>query len=117
MGYNSTIKNISNFFVDLAVTQETPLAVHNQRHSHRSDLPLTAWVHGIARYTFFRLLRARSAREELNEPLDDDPLLFADSDNDAHRSCAFDRLSGTDAGGSGIAWPSGELGLSPLVQP
>jgi hypothetical protein len=35
--------------------------------------------------------------------LDDDPLLFADSDNDAHRPCAFERLSGTDAGESGIA--------------
>jgi DNA-directed RNA polymerase specialized sigma24 family protein len=103
VGYNSTIKNISHFFVDLAVTQETLLAIHNRRHTHRSDLPLTAWVYGIARYKFFRLLRARSAREELNEPLDDDPLLFADSDNDAHRSCAFDRLSGTDAGESGIA--------------
>lgn len=103
MGYNSTIKNISHFFIDLAVTQETLLAIHNRRHTHRSDLPLTAWVYGIARYKFFRLLRARSAREELNEPLDDDPLLFADSDNDAHRSCAFDRLSGTDAGESGIA--------------
>lgn len=103
MGYNSTIKNISHFFVDLAVTQETLLAVHNRRHTHRSDLPLTAWVDGIARYKFFRLLRARSAREELNDPLDDDPLLFADSDNDAHRPCAFERLSGTDAGESGIA--------------
>ena len=85
------------------MTQETLLAIHNRRHTHRSDLPLTAWVYGIARYKFFRLLRARSAREELNDPLDDDPLLFADSDNDAHRSCAFDRLSGTDAGESGIA--------------
>ena len=85
------------------MTQETPLAVHNQRHTHRSDLPLTAWVHGIAHYTFFWLWRARSAREELNDPLDDDSLLFADSDNTAHRSFAFDRLSGTDAGGSGIA--------------
>jgi len=103
VGYNSTIKNISHFFIDLAVTQETLLAIHNRRHTHRSDLPLTAWVYGIARYKFFRLLRARSAREELNDPLDDDPLLFADSDNDAHRPCAFERLSGTDAGESGIA--------------
>ena len=68
------------------MTQETLLAVHKQRHTHRSDLPLTAWIHGIARYKFFRLLRARSAREELNDPFDDDLLLFADSDNDAHRS-------------------------------
>ena len=68
------------------MTQETLLAVHKQRHTHRSDLPLTAWIHGIARYKFFRLWRARSARKELNDPFDDDLLLFADSDNDAHRS-------------------------------
>ena len=63
--------------------QETLLAVHNQRHTYRSDLPLTAWVHAIARYKFFSLLRARSAREELNDPLDDESLLFAQSDTDA----------------------------------
>lgn len=65
------------------LVQETLLAVHNQRHTYRSDLPLTAWVHAIARYKFFSLLRARSAREELNDPLDDESLLFAQSDTDA----------------------------------
>jgi RNA polymerase sigma-70 factor (ECF subfamily) len=65
------------------LVQETLLAVHNQRHTYRADLPLTAWVHGIARYKFFNLLRARSAREELHDPLDDESLLFAESDTDA----------------------------------
>ena len=32
------------------LVQETLLAVHNQRHTYRLDLPLTAWVHAIARY-------------------------------------------------------------------
>jgi RNA polymerase sigma-70 factor, ECF subfamily len=65
------------------LVQETLLAIHNQRHTYRPDQPLTAWVHAIARYKFVDLLRARSAREDLNDPLDDGLLLFADSDTDA----------------------------------
>lgn len=65
------------------LVQETLLAVHNQRHTYRSDQPLTAWIHAIARYKFVDLLRARSTRENLNDPLDDELLLFAESDSDA----------------------------------
>ena len=31
------------------LVQETLLAVHNQRHTYRHDLPVTAWAHAIAR--------------------------------------------------------------------
>lgn len=65
------------------LVQETLLAVHNQRHTYRSNQPLTAWIHAIARYKFVDLLRARSTRENLNDPLDDEVLLFAESDSDA----------------------------------
>jgi RNA polymerase sigma-70 factor (ECF subfamily) len=65
------------------LVQETLLAVHNQRHTYRSDQPLTAWIHAIARYKLFDLLRARATREDLNDPLDDEQLLFAESDTDA----------------------------------
>ena len=65
------------------LVQETLLAVHNQRHTYRADQPLTAWVHAIARYKFVDLLRARTTREDLNDPLDDELLLFAESDTDA----------------------------------
>ena len=65
------------------LVQETLLAVHNQRHTYRSDQPLTAWIHAIARYKFVDLLRARSTRESLNDPLDDELLLFAESNIDA----------------------------------
>ena len=66
---------------DLA--QETLLAVHNQRHTYRTDQPLTAWVHAIARYKLFDLLRARASREALTDPLDDELEVFAASDTDA----------------------------------
>jgi RNA polymerase sigma-70 factor (ECF subfamily) len=65
------------------LVQETLLAVHNQRHTYRLDQPLTAWIHAIARYKFVDLLRARSSREDLNDPLDDDLSVFAESDTDA----------------------------------
>lgn len=65
------------------LVQETLLAVHNQRHTYRSDQPLTAWVHAIARYKLIDLFRARSSREALNDPLEDDIEIFAASDTDA----------------------------------
>jgi RNA polymerase sigma-70 factor, ECF subfamily len=65
------------------LVQETLLAVHNQRHTYRSDQPLTAWVHAIARYKLVDLLRARASREALTDPLDDELEVFATSDTDA----------------------------------
>ena len=65
------------------LVQETLLAVHNQRHTYRTQQPLTAWVHAIARYKLVDLLRARASREALTDPLDDELEVFASSDTDA----------------------------------
>ena len=65
------------------LVQECLLAMHNQRHTYQSDQPLTAWVHAIARYKMIDLLRAKSVREALHDPLDDDLAVFADSATDA----------------------------------
>lgn len=54
------------------LVQETLLAVHNKRHTYEPDQPATAWLHAIARYKLVDLLRARSGREALHEPLDDE---------------------------------------------
>lgn len=62
------------------LVQECLLAMHNQRHTYQIDQPLTAWVHAIARYKMIDLLRSKSAREALHEPLDDADDLFADDD-------------------------------------
>ncbi|MBB5391263.1 RNA polymerase sigma-70 factor (ECF subfamily) [Herbaspirillum sp. SJZ130] len=64
------------------IVQETLLAVHNARHTYRADQPLTAWVHAIARYKLMDFLRARSRREALNDPLDDEHELFAACDEE-----------------------------------
>ena len=63
--------------------QECLLALHNQRHTYLPGQPLTAWVHAIARYKLIDLLRAKSIRESLHEPLDDDLAVFAESATDA----------------------------------
>lgn len=65
------------------LVQECLLAMHNQRHTYQSDQPLTAWVHAIARYKMIDLLRAKSVRENLHDPLDDDLAVFAASAADA----------------------------------
>lgn len=65
------------------MVQETVLAIHNNRHTYRPEQPLTAWVHTIARYKLIDLLRARARREALNDPLDDELEIFANSDTDA----------------------------------
>ena len=63
--------------------QETLLALHNQRHTYDPAQPLTAWVHAIAKYKLIDMLRRRSNREQLHEPLDEQHSLFAYSDLDA----------------------------------
>lgn len=65
------------------LVQETLLAVHNQRHTYDASQPLTAWIHAIARYKLVDLLRRRAGREALNDPLDDEPGIFARSDSEA----------------------------------
>lgn len=73
------------------MVQECLLAIHNNRHTYRPEQPLTAWVHTIARYKLVDLLRARSRREQLHDPLEDDLEIFAQSDTevaDARRDLA-----------------------------
>jgi len=66
------------------LVQETLLAVHNKRHTYEPSQPVTAWLHAIARYKLIDLLRARSSREALHEPLDDDhPALGSESESAA----------------------------------
>ncbi len=68
------------------LVQETLLAIHNSRHTYRPEQPLTAWVHSIARYKLVDLLRARSRREALHEPLDDSLQLFSEADGQAEEA-------------------------------
>ena len=65
------------------LVQETLLAVHNQRHTYDAGQPLTAWVHAIARYKLVDLLRRRAGRDALNDPLDDELAVFAESATEA----------------------------------
>ena len=65
------------------LVQECLLAMHNKRHTYQIDQPLTAWVHAIARYKLIDLLRSKSGREALHDPLDDELAIFAESSTEA----------------------------------
>lgn len=65
------------------LVQEVLIAVHNQRHTYDAALPLTAWVHAIAKFKLVDLLRRRSRRELLTDPIDDVTEIFCDSDAEA----------------------------------
>jgi RNA polymerase sigma-70 factor, ECF subfamily len=65
------------------LVQETLLAVHNQRHTYRHDMPVTAWVHAIARYKLIDWLRSHGVKEGRNEPLDEANEMFSTADSDA----------------------------------
>jgi RNA polymerase sigma-70 factor (ECF subfamily) len=53
------------------LVQEAVLAVHRRRHTYERSVPVTVWIHAIARHKFIDLLRADAARAALFEPLDD----------------------------------------------
>ncbi|MCL2160784.1 MAG: sigma-70 family RNA polymerase sigma factor [Betaproteobacteria bacterium] len=61
------------------LVQETLLAVHNQRHTYDMDIPLTAWVHAIAKYKFVDFLRARGRQAAMTDPLDENDSIFSES--------------------------------------
>lgn len=70
------------------LVQECLLAMHNQRHSYLRDQSVVAWAQAIARHKLIDLLRAKAAREQLHDPLDDDTenfLVAADEETAARR--------------------------------
>jgi RNA polymerase sigma-70 factor (ECF subfamily) len=64
------------------LVQESLLAVHNQRHTYDAGQPLTAWIHAIAKYKLVDLLRRRSKRELLTDPLEDEFSLVSAADTE-----------------------------------
>lgn len=46
------------------LVQETLISIHRRRDSYRPDLPLLAWVHGIARYRLIDHYRRIGRRRE-----------------------------------------------------
>jgi RNA polymerase sigma-70 factor (ECF subfamily) len=72
------------------IVQELLLALHNQRHTYDPTLPLTVWVHAIARYKIIDCLRRRSRHDQLNDSLDECEELFAASDDAAAAEASLD---------------------------
>lgn len=53
------------------LVQETLMAIHQKRHTHDSQQPLTAWVFAIARYKWIDHLRLHGRRSPAMEDIDD----------------------------------------------
>jgi RNA polymerase sigma-70 factor, ECF subfamily len=51
--------------------QETLLAMHMQRGTFDASIPVSAWVHAIARHKLVDLYRRRGRREDLHQSIDD----------------------------------------------
>lgn len=65
------------------LVQESLLAIHNQRWSYDVNVPLTSWMHAIARYKLIDWLRRHARRDMLNESFDDEDEFFATNDAEA----------------------------------
>ncbi|MYM67332.1 sigma-70 family RNA polymerase sigma factor [Pseudoduganella sp. FT55W] len=65
------------------LVQESLLAIHNQRASYDTGLPVTAWIYAIARYKLIDWLRRHARQDSLHQPLDDEDALFSTADQDA----------------------------------
>jgi RNA polymerase sigma-70 factor, ECF subfamily len=53
------------------LVQEAVLAVHHRTHTFDGKVPVTVWIHAIARHKFIDLLRADASRAALFEPTGD----------------------------------------------
>jgi RNA polymerase sigma-70 factor, ECF subfamily len=65
------------------LVQEALLAVHIQRHTYDPALPITAWIHAIAKYKLIDYLRRCARTDDLNDVLDEEDDLLGDIDHAA----------------------------------
>ena len=68
------------------LVQECLLAIHNQRLTYDTAVPLTSWIHAIARYKWIDWLRRHGRREAQHQPYDeedDTQQLFSSADAEA----------------------------------
>jgi RNA polymerase sigma factor (sigma-70 family) len=68
------------------LVQECLLAIHNQRLSYDTGVPLTSWIHAIARDKLIDWLRRHARREAQHLPYDEDDStqeLFSSADAEA----------------------------------
>ena len=68
------------------LVQECLLAIHNQRLTYDTAVPLTSWIHAIARYKLIDWLRRHARREAQHLPYDEEDStqeLFSSADAEA----------------------------------
>jgi len=77
-------RRLSNWPDDVEdLVQESLLAIHNQRMTYDTGVPLTSWMYAIAKYKLIDWLRRHARREQQNTALDDAGDLFSTEAADA----------------------------------
>jgi RNA polymerase sigma-70 factor (ECF subfamily) len=107
------------------LVQETLLALHLQRGTYDPGLPVSAWLHAIARHKLIDALRRNGRTRSYLEPLDDLPeemMPTAACDSNAGRDLAqllstlplpqARSIHATKLAGYSVAEAAAELGLS-----
>jgi RNA polymerase sigma-70 factor, ECF subfamily len=67
------------------LVQEVLLAIHAKKHTYDPQLPVSAWIHAIAKYKYVDFLRARH-RDVGNQNLDDVSEMLSYSDSVSRES-------------------------------
>ncbi|MFT5533602.1 MAG: RNA polymerase sigma-70 factor (ECF subfamily) [Burkholderiaceae bacterium] len=68
------------------LVQESLLAIHNQRLTYDTSVPLTSWMVAITKYKLIDWLRRHARREMRNDPMGDEHELFSSADEEAHEA-------------------------------
>lgn len=61
------------------LVQEAVLAIHDRRHTFSGQVPITAWIHAIARYKLMDWLRENALQRRERVELDEDASLVDDN--------------------------------------
>lgn len=106
------------------LVQETLIAIHRKRHTFDRSMPVTAWIHAIARYKLIDHLRANNASrlsvpvEEFAEMLPDERGPATESSLDLARVMAHlprrarELILNTRIRGFSVAEAAAEAGMS-----
>ncbi len=80
--YGARMRGMPDEVEDLV--QDTLLAIHLKRGTHDPALPVSNWLHGIARYRLLDLYRKRGRRGHMNAMPDDDGFATDEPADAAH---------------------------------
>jgi RNA polymerase sigma-70 factor (ECF subfamily) len=74
------------------LVQDVLLAIHQKRHTYRTDMPVMPWIFSIARYKLIDSIRAQGRTPIVSWPAEDSDEFEAAASVDAAQAGATDRM-------------------------